>query len=151
MIGADALRTVLGSDLPDVDLSPQVAMDVLKNDRRRLIIQLVAEADEPITMKDAALAITRAEEECDPFECTAQERKRGYVGVTQTHAPKLEEHGALAIGDGDGVHAGLHATELTHDLNQWGRVLERHFTGDGTTPHQEHTDFEALREEVLSA
>lgn len=148
----DAIRPS-GPDLPEVPLSVSLALDLLKNDRRRLIIELVAEADqedETTTVKEAALAVTRAEENCDPRECTSQERKRGYVAVQQTHAPRLEEDGVLETVRTSNRRE-LHATELTHALNEWGSHLERHFVGDETTTQQEHTDFEALREEVLAA
>lgn len=104
--------------LPDrIDLSPRLVFGLLVNDRRRLVIHEVAQADadgDVVTLNGLAESIAAAENDVDEAALDTQQRKRVYVSLYQSHLPRLEEAGAVAYDERSGD---VRATALTHDLD----------------------------------
>ena len=65
---------------------------VLKNERRRMIVYAIAEADvERLKLGDVSEMIASSEFEKPPNHLNSKERKRVYIGLYQTHLPKLDK------------------------------------------------------------
>lgn len=77
------------------DLSIDVIFDVLKNERRRLVLQYLWEQGSPAQLGPLADYITAVENGKDVADITSSERKRVYVGLYQCHLPRM--HSAKII------------------------------------------------------
>ena len=75
--------------LPESDIH-----DVLRNDRRRMIIEQLGEADEAVTARNLSVTIAVRESGEDPPPRNV--RQSVYISLQQTHVPKLEELGIVA-------------------------------------------------------
>lgn len=87
---AEQLPTEEG--LPEADIH-----DVLRNDRRRMVIELLGEADDPVTARELSEAIAAREADEDPPP--RKVRQSVYISLQQTHLPKLEDLGIVAYDD----------------------------------------------------
>ncbi|AWB28364.1 DUF7344 domain-containing protein [Halococcoides cellulosivorans] len=69
--------------------------EILKNERRRRVLDHIQEADGQLTLGDLAERI--AAEECEKpiSQINSQERKRVYVGLYQCHLPKMDDIDAI--------------------------------------------------------
>lgn len=63
--------------------------DVLRNDRRRMVIERLGDADEPMTTRQLSEAIAAREAGESPPPRNV--RQSVYISLQQTHLPKLEE------------------------------------------------------------
>ncbi|KTG07843.1 hypothetical protein AUR64_01900 [Haloprofundus marisrubri] len=77
--------------------------DLLKNDRRRMVMALLADEVESVTIGDVARTIAATEAE----ETPAPEKvyKSVYVSLQQTHLPKLAENGVIEYNRSTGTVA----------------------------------------------
>jgi hypothetical protein len=86
------------------DGSRQLTMDrrfkLLKNSRRRMIIDYLAEHRESTTRSELAEVIAAEEDGIDVSELSSSQRKRVYVSLYQTHLPTLERDDVIEY-DGD--------------------------------------------------
>lgn len=76
---------------PDLD----VVFDVLRNQRRRHVLERIEECDGETTLGALAEHIGGIENNKPPEALNAQERKRVYVGLYQCHLPKMDDAGAV--------------------------------------------------------
>jgi hypothetical protein len=133
----------------DVDLPPSDALDLIANERRRLLLHAAVEADrdgEPVDLASIARGIAAAENDCPPGEIDCQQRKRSYVGCYQTHLPHLVDAGAVTYVDES--KSCFRATDLGHALDELARDAENRCS-EGDAAYQPH-DFESVREQVLA-
>ena len=79
--------------LPAVPLD--VLFDILKNRRRRLVLEYLAEADSTTSLSDLAEHIASIENDKPTNQLGSQERKRVYVGLYQCHLPRMHDSGAI--------------------------------------------------------
>jgi len=79
---------VADDSLPEADIH-----DVLRNDRRRMVIELLGDADEPVTARELSEAIAARETGEDPPPRDV--RQSVYISLQQTHLPKLAELGIV--------------------------------------------------------
>lgn len=139
-------------DQPEpIDIDAGTALDLLKNERRRLTIHLVAEAEREgidVTLSDIAEALAMAEQDCERHELGSQERKRCYVALYQTHVPRLCEHGVIGADDPQTPQA-LFATEVTEAIDEVAMDLEARFTGERLDEERYNHDFADVRQTVL--
>lgn len=126
-----AMSRLFGSDadgFPEsIVTDPANALALLKNDRRRLTIHIVAAAHEEDLVLDIGTvvdAVAAFEYDCVVRDLDSQQRKRVYIGLQQTHVPRLVRDGALEADDTD-RQAAIWANELTHDLHQVARAVEQ--------------------------
>ncbi|WP_224271126.1 DUF7344 domain-containing protein [Haloprofundus salinisoli] len=91
------------SKTPNPAAREDVVFDLLKNDRRRMVMALLAEEVESVTIGDIARTIAAAEAE----ETPAPEKvyKSVYVSLQQTHLPKLAENGVIEYNQSTGTVA----------------------------------------------
>lgn len=120
--------TETGPVLPDVDEDLDTLLSLIKNERRRLVIQIVAElGDDTITRREIAKRIAGIQNGVDEAHLTNKEYKAVYVGLYQEHLPKLTDYGIVRFrGDSDR----LEATEMTRDVADLIHALELATGGD---------------------
>lgn len=63
--------------------------EILKNRRRRCVLQYLNETDGPVSLSELAEQIAAWENGKDVRQITSSERKRVYVGLYQCHLPKM--------------------------------------------------------------
>ncbi|MFW5924245.1 MAG: DUF7344 domain-containing protein [archaeon] len=74
----------------DADLSLNEAFDIVKNERRRLVLKYLVENEGPVALGDLAEHIAAIENDKDVVAINSSERKRVYVGLYQCHLPKMD-------------------------------------------------------------
>jgi len=76
-------------------LSLNVIFDVLRNERRRLVMKAIEKENGQTTLSDLAEHIGGIENDKPPNALNAQERKRVYVGLYQCHLPRMDDANAI--------------------------------------------------------
>lgn len=102
-------------------LSQDTAFDLLSNSRRRLALQYLQEEGGPISIGDLATQVAAMENDIPLEEVDAQQRKRTYVSLYQTHVPKLAKAGAVEYDSDEGI------VELTPET----RMVTSYLSPDG--------------------
>ncbi|WP_336023564.1 DUF7344 domain-containing protein [Halobellus salinisoli] len=108
--------------------SLDVIFDVLRNRRRRLVMQAVEECNGETTLSDLAEHIGGIENDKPPEALNAQERKRVYVGLYQCHLPKMHDAGAIEFDKDRGTVERGEVTERYH------KYLQREVEGGSPWP-----------------
>jgi hypothetical protein len=67
----------------------------LSNYRRRFVIQYLHESGETVSLRTLTEALAAWENDVVPDRTTAEQRKRAYVSLRQSHLPKLDELGIV--------------------------------------------------------
>lgn len=75
-------------------LSKDVIFDIIKNRRRRLVLDFLRNR-QTTTLPDLAEHVAAVENEKEIRRLTSSERKRVYVGLYQCHLPKLADAGVI--------------------------------------------------------
>lgn len=68
---------------------------VLQNERRRRALRYLGQRDEPVSVSELSEYIAALENDKPTADLTSQERKRVYVGLYQSHLPKLDDVGFI--------------------------------------------------------
>jgi hypothetical protein len=84
-----------GERPPEPSLSVDVIFEVLKNERRRRVIEYLQENEGPAELGSVAEHIAALENDKDEAAITYAERKRVYVGLYQCHLPKMDDMGVV--------------------------------------------------------
>lgn len=84
-----------GGETEPEEPSLDVIFDILRNERRRLVLRAVKERGGSTTLGELAEHIGGIENGKPPDELDSKERKRVYVGLYQTHLPKMDDAGAV--------------------------------------------------------
>lgn len=79
------------SDVASPDVSRDRIFDALKNNRRRLVLRHLHDRAEPVTVNDLVEHVAAVENDTTPAELTDDQRKRVYVGLYQSHLPRLDD------------------------------------------------------------
>lgn len=85
------------------ELTEDLIFDILSSSRRRYVLYCLQEADEPMEVTDLAEQIAAWENDTEVSELSAQERKRVYVSLYQTHVPKLASAGVVEYDEDAGT------------------------------------------------
>jgi len=112
------------AEKPPLDL----VFGILKNSRRREVLEYLRRREEPIDIGDLAEHIAAIENETTPKELTSKQRKRVYVALYQCHLPKMDDaevvdfdndRGTVELGD-DAIEfeAYLKAADLVEFLRR---------------------------------
>ncbi|QSG05420.1 DUF7344 domain-containing protein [Halapricum desulfuricans] len=80
---------------PAPDLSIDVIFEVLKNERRRRVIEYLQANDGPAELGTVAEHIAALENDKEESAISYDERKRVYVGLYQCHLPKMDDMGVI--------------------------------------------------------
>jgi hypothetical protein len=92
-------------DAPSLPLDQ--VFDVLRNERRRLVLRHLEDNDGPHTIGDLAEEVAAYENEKPIAQLSSSERKRAYVGLYQCHLPKMDSMGVVEFNKNRGrVEAG---------------------------------------------
>jgi hypothetical protein len=101
--------------ISDTELTQDDVFEILSSPRRRYLLYHLRTAGEPIELIELAEHVAAWENDVDREELTAQERKRVYVSLYQTHVPKLDEAGIVDYDPDSGVVALTRRAELLDD------------------------------------
>lgn len=98
------------------NMSREALFDALSNRRRRLVLRYLLwnAADDGVDLSAVVSQVAAWENDVPLKEVTAAQRKRVYNALRQTHLPKLEELGMIAVEDSTGridADEGLAAAE----------------------------------------
>ncbi|GAA0202641.1 hypothetical protein GCM10009000_016030 [Halobacterium noricense] len=72
-----------------------LTFEILKNQRRRLVLSHLRSVDGESTIGELAEHIAAIENDCDVQALGAQQRKRVYIGLYQCHLPKMDDAGVI--------------------------------------------------------
>lgn len=75
---------------PEPSLSLDVAFDIVKNERRRLVLEYLEDKEGAASLGELAEHIAAIENDKDVKAINSAERKRVYVGLYQCHLPKMD-------------------------------------------------------------
>ena len=95
----DASGPATGEAAPDAatgqtEHSKDVVFDILRNERRRQVLQFLREHPRT-TLSDLAEHVASLENDKPIHDLTSSERKRVYVGLYQCHLPKMDDVGVI--------------------------------------------------------
>lgn len=81
-------------DAASASLSKDDAFHILQNPRRRAVLRYLYGPETParVDVTDLAAAVAALEEGTTPEELDADDRRRVYIALYQTHLPKLHRH-----------------------------------------------------------
>lgn len=123
---SDTVSGLFGSSdedttLPSIDKDLETVLELIQNERRRLVIQMVSEiGDDTISLRDLAKRIAAFENDVDRSRLQSGEYKAVYVGLYQVHLPRLAEDGLIQYDSdrGDIARSGLteDVADLIHEL-----------------------------------
>lgn len=85
-----------------VELDKDLVFELLKNHRRRSVLTHIRDHGET-ALGDLAEAIAAEENDTTVEELSADERKRVYIGLYQTHLPKMDGAGVVEYDQNRGV------------------------------------------------
>jgi hypothetical protein len=111
-----ATETEQGAQTPPeepTELSVDIIFEVLKNERRRRVIEYLRTNDEPADLGAVAEYIAALENDKDEKLITYAERKRVYVGLYQCHLPKMDDMGVIKFNRARGR---IEMTDQTEEL-----------------------------------
>ena len=93
----DATLSALPEDRNGGDrLDTGDVFEILKNRRRRRVIQFLKETDDGVaTLDDLAEHIAAKENDIDISQISSSQRKRVYIGLYQCHLPKMDKFGVI--------------------------------------------------------
>lgn len=123
--GADGADGTDGADEPDDSspLSKGEIFEVLRNQRRRYVLQYLKQDSRPVELGDLAQQVAAWEYDTTPEEVTPEQRKRVYTTLQQTHLSKMDESGILVFDSDEGV---IEATDRTRDISIYLEIVPGH-------------------------
>ena len=104
-------------------LSKGDIFEVLRNQRRRYVLQFLKQDDRTVELGDLAQQVAAWEYETTLEEVTPEQRKRVYTTLQQTHLPKMDQSGILVFDSDQGV---IEPTERTDDLSIYLEIVPGH-------------------------
>ncbi|SIR96624.1 DUF7344 domain-containing protein [Natronorubrum thiooxidans] len=104
-------------------LSKGEIFEVLRNQRRRYVLQYLKQDSRPVELGDLAQQVAAWEYETTLEKVTPEQRKRVYTTLQQTHLPKMDQSGILVFDSDDGV---IEATDRTNDLSIYLEIVPGH-------------------------
>ena len=104
-------------------LSKGEVFEVLRNQRRRYVLQYLKQDERAVELGDLAQQVAAWEYETTLEEVTPEQRKRVYTTLQQTHLPKMDSSGILSFDSDRGV---IEPTERTAELNIYLEIVPGH-------------------------
>lgn len=102
---------------PDEALPLDLAFEILKNGRRRMVLEELAAAGGEVTLGELSETIAARENDKTVAEISSEERKRVYVGLYQAHLPKMDGADVVQFNKDRGlISPGTHADLLERYL-----------------------------------
>ena len=100
-------------------LSNEEAYDQLANHRRRYALHYLKQAEGPVDIGDLAEQVAAWENATDAANLDAQERKRVYIALYQSHLPSMDDAGLVTYED-DGT---VELTDTVADADIYMQVI----------------------------
>lgn len=97
-------------------LSQDTAFDLLSNVRRRFVLRRLQDRPEGVELSALAEQLAAEENDAELEELSAQQRKRTYVSLYQTHIPKLADAGVVEYDPDTGM---VYPTHHVDELSQY--------------------------------
>jgi len=113
-------QTTESTDDEDSDLSKTEIFDVLRNQRRRFVLQYLKRRETPVELGPLATQVAAWEYDTTVDEVTSAQRKRVYTTLQQTHLPKMDEAGIVEYDSSRGT---ICSTESTEDLSVYLEIV----------------------------
>ena len=113
-------RTPGRIDAAPGELSPGEVFDLLANTRRRCVLHYLRRVEGAADLRDMAARIAAWEYGTAVEELTADQRKRVYTSLQQTHLRKLEDAGIVEYDD---EAARVHPTEAAEEIEVYLEVV----------------------------
>ena len=104
-------------------LSKGEVFEVLRNQRRRYVLQYLKQDGEPVSLGDLAQQVAAWEYETTLDEVTSEQRKRVYTTLQQTHLPKMDEVGILQFDSDEGL---IEPTDQTAHISVYLEIVPGH-------------------------
>jgi DNA-binding transcriptional ArsR family regulator len=76
---------------------------ILQNERRRMVLEYLQEADDSVRMRDVAEQVAAWENETTVEELNSDQRQRVYIPLYQSHLPKLDKAGIIDYQQNRGI------------------------------------------------
>ncbi|WP_255149590.1 DUF7344 domain-containing protein [Halorarius halobius] len=92
-----------GGTPPVTALPLDQVFDVLKNERRRLVLRYLKRNDQPVSTSDLAEHVAAHETGKSIEQISSDERKRAYVGLYQCHLPKMDSMDVVEFNKSRGI------------------------------------------------
>lgn len=89
---------------------------ILQNQRRRQVLQYLANQAEECTLRDLAEQIAAWENDIPIDQISSEERQRVYIALYQVHLPKLDEFGVIEYNQSRGT---VQRTDRADQLDQY--------------------------------
>ncbi|WP_247731532.1 DUF7344 domain-containing protein [Halovivax limisalsi] len=111
-------------DRPQTEfLSKGEVFEVLRNQRRRYVLQYLKQDDRPVELGDLAQQVAAWEYETTLEDVTPEQRKRVYTTLQQTHLPKMDEAEILSFDSDAGV---IESTDQTGNVSVYLEIVPGH-------------------------
>lgn len=117
---AETLTTDVGEEvtLEGTSLPLERQFDLLKNARRRYVLEYLRDHHGPVDIGDLTEYVATRETGTSPEDLSSKQRKRAYVGLYQCHLPRMDEVGVVWLDTERGVVAvGAAAPQLYRYLS----------------------------------
>lgn len=99
---------------PDVDITSDAVHETLKNERRRMVLGYLSREEGPVSIGDLSEHVAALEMDVQRDQLGSKDRKRAYVGLYQSHLPKMDEWGIVEFDKQDGtIDRGVHFDEVS--------------------------------------
>ncbi|WP_435335459.1 DUF7344 domain-containing protein [Haloarchaeobius sp. TZWWS8] len=98
----------------DGELSKGEIFDVLRNQRRRFVLQYLKRRDGPVELGDLATQVAAWEYHTPCEDVTSEQRKRVYTTLQQTHLPRMSEANIIQYDSDEGL---IEPTPRSRDLS----------------------------------
>lgn len=105
---------------PPTGLSPDETFDVLRNQRRRFVLHYLEARGEPVELGEMATQLAAWENGVTVEAVTADQRKRVYTTLQQSHLPRMDE---ADIVDFDADRGVVCPTDRVDDLSIYLEVV----------------------------
>lgn len=107
-------------------LSLDDVFEILSNERRRRALWYLAEQEGPVPVRELSEHVAAVENDKPVAQLTSQERKRVYVGLYQSHLPKMDDLGFVEYDKPEGIiELGPHAVHVAPYLQQTDEAASR--------------------------
>ncbi|WP_449289542.1 DUF7344 domain-containing protein [Natrinema salifodinae] len=104
----------------DDPLSKGEVFELLRNQRRRYVLQFLKQDDRPVELGDLAQQVAAWEYETTLDGVTPAQRKRVYTTLQQTHLSKMDSAGILRFDSDRGV---IEPTDRTRDISVYLEIV----------------------------
>jgi hypothetical protein len=114
------LDTTAGPDGTRESLPKSEIFDVLRNERRRLVLRYLQSHDGEVDLGALATQVAAWEYDTPRDGISAKERKRVYTTLQQSHLPKMDSVGIVAFDRERGI---VRPTEYTQDMSMYLEIV----------------------------